>query len=452
MRMTRLLVAITLLIPAAAAAAAGGPVTPRVLNEEMLIVASERTYWPGFDPTAYPLAIYDGARTWLFRHPAPPDGFSREGDVFIWQGRHPAVVANSSAGMGGISTATVLLESLGKAGGLREQVAVVVHETFHVFQATTGRRWGADEMALFLYPVDDADLLALRRIETEALRRALAAESMSEAAGWARCAVEAREQRFDCLDESSVAYERGIESMEGTAAYIQYLIAGSSPPSFLDETFSADDVRNRAYWTGVAFALLLDRFSPNWKTGFGGDSSRFLDSDLRQALEGIHARSLAESERAAIALRARADVRKIREQRSSRRERFLSRHGWRIVFEADNAMPLWPKGFDPLNVQRVDGGILHTRFLRVGNESGRIEVMDGQALTEGVGPHPLFNGIRRLIVTGLQAEPAIVTDGERLEISAPPCTVDLSGAEVTVRDSTVTVRLAGEKPAQNQGQ
>jgi hypothetical protein len=45
-----------------------------------VIAASDRmasqNLWPGFDPRTIPVAIFDGERTFLFRHPAPPSGFA----------------------------------------------------------------------------------------------------------------------------------------------------------------------------------------------------------------------------------------------------------------------------------------------------------------------------------------------------------------------------------------
>ena len=38
----------------------------------------KRDLWPGFRPDPIPLAIYDGRRTWLVRHPSPPNEFRPE--------------------------------------------------------------------------------------------------------------------------------------------------------------------------------------------------------------------------------------------------------------------------------------------------------------------------------------------------------------------------------------
>jgi hypothetical protein len=37
--------------------------------------AAEAGLWPDFDATAYPIAVYDGDRTLLLRHPSPPEEF-----------------------------------------------------------------------------------------------------------------------------------------------------------------------------------------------------------------------------------------------------------------------------------------------------------------------------------------------------------------------------------------
>src|SRR5690606_10843789 len=79
---------------------------PRALaiESEVQRIASGPSLWPGFEPLALPLAIFTGDSTFLFRHPAPPDGFvtiAGPGQrVDAYRGRHPAVTSNSSAEIG----------------------------------------------------------------------------------------------------------------------------------------------------------------------------------------------------------------------------------------------------------------------------------------------------------------------------------------------------------------
>lgn len=416
------------------------------LEHEVQRVTEGRQLWPGYDPLAVPLAIFDGTTTFLFRHPTPPEGFVERANLHVFEGRHAAIVANSSAWIGGVSTATVMLESLPTESTLSEWAALVVHEGFHVFQGTTGRRWGANEVDLFLYPVDDAELLTLRRLETEALRRAFLAWERDVAAEWAQRALDLRYERFDRMDPAFQAYERGIETHEGTATYVEYKVTGRTQPLFPAGGFDAEDVRSRAYTTGVAWALLLDRFGANWRDGFGGDDSRHLDTALAEALLTIQESSqecvVTASERAEAARVAREDVEQVLVQRAERRSRFESSPGWQIIVQADETRPLWPQGFDPLNVRRVDRGVLHTRFLKLGNESGALEVMGDTVLTEAVGPHPLFDGVLRLILAGLETEPQVEIEGEHVRISLPSFSADFTGASVQRSGRQVIVNLA----------
>ncbi len=416
------------------------------LDSELQRICLGREFWPGYDPLWVPLAIFDGTSTFLFRHPSPPDGFVTKGNLHVFEGRHAAIVANSSTRIGGVATATVMLESLPPENTLSEWAAIVVHEGFHVFQGTTGRRWGANEVDLFLYPVDDPELLTLRRLETEALARAFVADERDVAAGWAQRALDLRYERFDRMDPAFQAYERGIEAHEGTATYIEYGVTGRTRPDFPAGGFDAEDVRSRAYTTGVAWALLLDRFGPNWRDGFDSDDTRHLHTTLAEALLTVRESSrecvFTAPEREEVARVAREDVGRVLVQRVERRSEFEALPGWQIIVQAHETEPLWPQGFDPLNVRRVNGGVLHTRFLKLGNESGTLEVMGDTVLTDEVGPHPLFNGVRRLILAGLEAEPQVEAEGEHVRISSPTFNADFTEASVQLYGGQVIVRLA----------
>ena len=432
-----------------AACAAPPPVGPDAppspalgLEAEVGRVAATRgPLWPGFDPLAVPLAVYDGTRTYLFRHPAPPPEFEAvpgAPDAAVYDGRHEAVAANSSAEVGGVPTATVLTE-----GGA--PAPLVVHEAFHVFQRGRHPGWTANEADLFVYPVDDAALLALRRLETAALQRALADEG--GAACWARAALALRERRYARLDSASVAYERGTELNEGLASYVEGRAGGPTAADALAVTFGPADVRRRAYATGHALARLLDLSAPGWQERFEADDRQTLDGALVRALgEGGPACTLDPALVAEAERRAAEDVAALAADRARSLDAFGARAGWRVVVEAGGE-PLWPEGFDPLNVERVGAGrVLHARYVRVGNGAGRLEALDAagadvEALTDGVGPHPLFNGVRRVEVAGLD-EPEVRDEGGTVTVRAPGVAATFRGAVLDRRGRTVTVRLA----------
>ena len=419
------------------------------LEQTLQDVCGGMELWPGYDPLTVPLAVFDGKNTVLFRHPSPPEGFTDVGGLWIFEGRYPDVTANSSALIGDVNTATVMLESLSRNNSREARAALVAHEGFHVFQGTTGRNWGANEANLFTYPVDNAQLLTLRRLETEALKRSFEARETEATRAWALCALDLRNKRFALLDPASRDYERGMETMEGTANYIQCQVEGKEQPYLPEGGFDAEDVRNRAYKTGTSWAFLLDRFSPAWREKFGSDDSLFLEAMLAEALsdntQPCKPGAFTDSEIAAIEETAQLDVKAVLKRRITRREEFESIPGWRIVIEADKSSPLWPQGFDPLNVNLVDGGVLHSRFVRLGNESGRLEVMGMSALTEEIGPHPLFNGVHRILVTGFESEPSIMIKGDQVNVNFNGFKADFTGASVDRGDREVLIRLIPPK-------
>ena len=410
--------------------------------------------WPNFEPRRVPVAIYDGQRTLLFRHPHPPAEFAalrERAGVRVCAGQHEAVRANTSIELGGIRTATLILDPA-RARTAREWAAIVVHEAFHVFQRARHPTWSGNEGELFTYPVEDGAHLALRRLETEALRRALAASARADASRWAAAALELRRERFARLTEGAVAYERASELNEGLAQYVEARAAGNgrSRQILPAVEFAPEEVRARSYAVGQAFALLLDRLSPGWAARLEAGAARSLDELLAVSLRPPHAgpqRRFSPRERERIAAGAQADVAALQAQRETLRREFFAQPGWKIIIIAGVGAPLWPQGFDPQNVRRVAAGeVLHTRWLKLGNTAGTLEVLNRFALTEAAGAHPLFNGAQRITVAGLPTEPSINEANGRLTVRAPGFQAEVAGAFARERpQQTVTIQLGDQR-------
>ncbi|GAA2758277.1 hypothetical protein [Actinopolymorpha rutila] len=368
--------------------------------------------WPGFSPTDFPVAVYDGENTWLYRHPSPPEEFRRHpraDDALVFAGRHPAVVASSATELGGVLTPTVL------RGGRNDLDvrAEIAHETFHVFCRRRHPDWFVDESAALTYPVEDADVLALRRLEAEALRRAVVAASGSDSgaanttdttgasAGWAATALTLRRERRQILAEAAAQYERDLERCEGLAYYVEGRAAGS-PRCLraLAEPVRPDDVRRAAYATGEAIALLLDRFTPGWQARLEADATSYVDDLLHNAVANAGPTEFTADHRSMVVGRAKGAIAALREERRSRRHAFLARDD-KVVLTATGRKPLRVTGFDPMNLHNLgSGAVLHTHHLKVAGEDFELELFDCQALTEGAGDHPLFDGLRRVTFTG----------------------------------------------------
>ncbi len=404
-----------------------------------------RDLWPGFDPRTVPVAIHQDGRTWLFRHPNPPPEFQPWPDrpgVFVAPGRHSGVTANSSAEIGGVVTATLLPPGSGET--LTRRAGVLLHEMFHVFQRRHHPKWTANEADLFTYPVDVQNGAALRSLEVEALRRGLLAEGPETAACWGQAAMTLRRERFLLLSPAAIAYERGTELNEGLAAYVQHRATGERDEALLPpEGYPPHGVRQRAYGTGAAMARLLDRMRPDWRGTLERSDTIPLDALLATAQSGSDgACGFAPDERRGLEQRAAAAVSELRALRTERRQAFLGQPGWTLEAVTE-ATPIFPQGFDPLNVEVVGPGeVLHTRYLKLGGPAGEIEIIGRSALTAAAGPHPLFNGVRRLVVTGLPNDPVARRDSGSVHIQAPGISGVLRIASVVQTGQTVTLTLS----------
>jgi hypothetical protein len=330
---------------------------------------------------------------YLFRHPAPPDGFSplpgAAPPAHVYEGRHPAVTSNSSAEIGGRVTATLRADGTAERSPT-ESAAGALHESFHVFQRLRHPSWQGNEGDLLLYPAEDARLLALRRQETEAFRRALATQDL-ESRCWSTWALRLRRERFAAMDSIFSDYEWRSELNEGLAQYIQERAAGHTTVAFPESGFAPAQVRHRSYAVGGAMALLLDRLDPDWKIK--------LEADDRQSLH----RSVGSSGWAVPSHRGRGlslRVAAIRARRSGMRpqsassapnaaRRFDAAPGWRRGGGGGRRAALAP-GLRSAQ-HRTGRRVCCTRFASSATTPGLSIVdeasADLESLTEGVGPH-----------------------------------------------------------------
>lgn len=401
---------------------------------------ARKPLWPGFDPAAAPLAIYDGSKTWLVGHPAPPAGFAPVDGapgISVRSGRLPEVSANSSETIGGVVTATLLLVA-GRAP--EEEAAVAIHELFHVYERRVHPDWAANEVALLHYPFTDADALALRRLEHLALRRALRADG-AEASAWAAEALALRKERFARIPPDAADYERATELHEGLAQYVEDLALERRAGRLGDEEFASEKVRERGYAAGQAFALLLDRVDPGWPEKLTRGAT--LDGVLGEALGKIPPAALADRERASALRKAREDVAALEKERARLLRELETRGGWAIVVEAKEGEPLFPERFDPWNLRLLAPTlVLHGRSLRASNAQGAVELFGREALSEAAGADPLFQGMRRIRIAGLFAPPKVTEppDGS-VEATAEGVSLRFAHARLVRNGKTLEVRV-----------
>ncbi len=422
--------------------------TSALAIDQAMAGIAHRDLWPDFDPSSMPLAIFDGQHTYLLRHPKPPADYQplpTHPGVYIKQGRDQAITANTHAELGGVSTATLMLDVATSSTSSSDLAAVAVHEAFHVYQNTHHPEWFGNEVDLFTYPVDDARLLALRRIESASLRRALDATSDDERDCWARGALAARKQRYDDMAPEFSAYERGTELNEGLATYVQHRASASNNVELDATDYPPQDIRQRAYASGAAIAFLLDHAQPEWRASLNSNDKQQLDDMLKAAIGTGRACLLDADQQSAITRQAGHDVATLVQSRNARADAFNAMPGWRLRVIAAADEPLWPQGFDPLNVERLDvARILHSRFVKLGNDAGSLEVLGKPAITWTAGSHPLFQGISRAEIAGL-TKPSLQVKGKHITLNGDGISINASNAKVHWEGQTVVITFEAGK-------
>ncbi len=170
-------------------------------------------------------------------------------------------------------------------------------------------------------------------------------------------------------------------------------------------------MRQRAYATGQALALLLDRLEPGWKDLLNSEQPPSLDELLAKHRFPVACAPSKEEAQNALA-KAREDVAALHETLAKRKQEFLTAGGTRLEIVAGKE-PLIPQAFDPWNVTILGPTeVLHTQWLKLGNSAGEIEILNRASLTEAAGAHPLFNGVRTLTVTGMKSPQITSTAGK----------------------------------------
>ncbi len=420
--------------------------------------AGARAIWPGFDPKAWPLAVFDGEKTILLRHPSPPSDFKAMPERPGWSvfpGRFPAVAGNSTRDIGGIRTATVIATP---ASTVERSLLACVEEVFHVFWLSRHTNFRPNEMVRYGYPLTDTENLRLILAEDEALARALEAKSEAEAAAWTAAAIRLHRERTPLLEADVLAYETGMEMMEGTANFAASAALGEKPERTayrLRDKRPAEDIRWRFYATGASLCWLLDRFQPDWKARIDGEQDLTTQALLEAAVSrrGVKPAEFSASEAADLKARAESDIEGLAKSRRQLRKELLDRPGARVAVEAaEGAEPFRLGRFDPISLFVLENGeVAHANFLSLSNKAGTIDLTNpGFArrsfagtimLTIPAGRHPLGQGTRAMTIFGIPGEPKVARDGDTVTVEAPGLRIKLKGATVTTEGGTIRIVL-----------
>jgi len=419
--------------------------------------ASETAPWPGFDASAYPVAIYDGEHSLLLRHPDPPPEFEPlEGRDSVWffEGKHPAMRWNSNADIGGVRTATLLL-TIEPGRSVEYEAHILYHEIFHLFSKPLHPTWRPNEMWRYSYPMEDLDNYRLQLLEEEALARAVESQSVEDTASWASAALALRIDRTANLSEEHRTFETALELQEGTAVYMgRSTIGTAGDTGRLREDRGPEGIRWRCYETGAAVAVILDRLMPSWKKTLDAKPETTFAELLEMAVPNaeLAAASFSSQDLAETTARAEASIARLRSERAALYDEFNQRGKKVVIRLADDNEILEFGRFDPMAVEILEKGeALQAHLLTASHPRGEVKLqnpyfqrrsLDGViALTRPAGPHPFLQGYRQITMTGFAGEPVVKRNGDTVSVEAEGLFVSFDGAFVESTDDKLVITV-----------
>lgn len=248
--------------------------------------------WPGFVLRDRGFLLYEpGGGALLVTDEAAPPGFTAESDVpASFRGRAYRSRGTPPGLEGGIDTRYRLGEILTTAYPLGSTLGAslvgLYHESFHAYQ---DERFAGDTVAEEHVPAEllTAEFAAMVEVERRMLSRALALsaepEMDSEMDSLLLSFLAVRRERLADLPPRVSAAERALERREGSANLVGYQLAVATLGAAPDQLTKAVDryltvdlgvfggdpanqlLRWRAYGTGAAMGLLLDRRAEHWR-------------------------------------------------------------------------------------------------------------------------------------------------------------------------------------------
>ena len=424
------------------------PVTDvREVMREHAVIA-ENSLWPGFDVEKIPVAVYDSANTWLFFSEIAPEGFTKadhDTGVFVFEGQFPMVRGNSVVRFGETWTATSVLSNYSRRTGEKytpkDLAGIIAHEQFHVFQRTKHPGWRQNDGVLLFYPEETKEALFLRRIEKEALKRAVLATDKRAITGWAITALDYRKERLDMIPALFGNYERDLQRTEGLSDYIERVARGVDPlnASNMTNGIAPAGVRDLGYWEGRWIAMILDRLSPDWKTYIESNDTLFLEEILDSALvdSPFSKQTFSEGEISRLRLDSDRVFDDWQVKKAGEIESYKNLPGYSMEISSVSS-PLNIRIFEPLEIEILpERAVFHRLIFSAANQKGTMRILNHPSITYFDESFRLVN----LCIYGLPDAPEVITEEKKLIVKYRDISLELNYSELKTEGTDFHVTI-----------
>jgi hypothetical protein len=245
--------------------------------------------------------------------------------------------------------------------------SVIIHEMFHCFQASYGEKRYGNEILGIEYPIEKENI-ALRSLERQYLYDAVFENNKHKKNELLIRYFSIRNKR-EKLNGNVIDYEKGIESLEGTAVFVEFQALKQLTPekgrlellkeylgSFSEINIDNLAIRRSSYNQGMVLCVIADDLLPNWKQKYQ-KSDLYLSDFILNELK-IEIRQSEDD--LSLSNEVDACLQDWKKQRDKIFSNFENKPD-KIVVNSGVQMT----GFDPMNIVKRDKEIMHQSFLRV---------------------------------------------------------------------------------------
>jgi hypothetical protein len=244
--------------------------------------------------------------------------------------------------------------------------SLIVHEMFHCFQLANGEKRFPNELLGLDYPIT-IENINLRTSERQYLLDASIENDKEKKMELLTSYFSIRNKR-EKLIGSIIEYEKAIESVEGTAVYVEYKaftqLATNKQSTILKEYIKGFTdineknlrIRHSTYNQGLLLGLIADEYILNWKSKLN-NSELFLSDFIYNELEIEEVNIEDDNENLAAVEQC---VINWERQRDMVFDEFEERTRLNVLEENFQVT-----GFDPMNIVKRNQEIIHRNFLRV---------------------------------------------------------------------------------------
>jgi len=237
-----------------------------------------------------PVVIADVVTRYAVANMPDEDGtiFTRRGDIYVGRLPEGTHIGNTASYFGGRLWGMITLGLIeANSDNLEWVTDILLHELFHAKQQYI---FEGERSHTGINPphIRELDSRISIRLEINALLAALHATTEDERLENVHDALSIRAERRRLTDMNAALYEISFELLEGTAVYTEAVLGRNSLNDriALVERYIAIDsdnvVEQFGYYSGALYALLLDEFAIDWRSGlnWGDDLALLMKNGL----------------------------------------------------------------------------------------------------------------------------------------------------------------------------